>query len=269
VFLADPPPNPWDLRFQIVGTPVRITPWFWLASALLGWSFASSIGNDPRFNLNVGVALLMWIAVVLVSILVHEFGHALAFRFYGIQSHIVLYHFGGFAAPYSTSQFGRQMRLSPKQHIVVSAAGPAASLALGSIVAAIFFLRGYVVPNPLPFIPQLDFLENGHRLPSLRVLALLDAILFVNIGWAVMNLLPVYPLDGGQISREVFILTTPREGIRYSLVLSMVAAGAVAVWALSRQDTYLAIMFGMLAFSSYQTMQAYFGRGGGFGGGQW
>jgi len=37
----------------------------------------------------------------------------------------------------------------------------------------------------------------------------------------------------------------------------------------SRQDTYLAIMFGMLAFASYQTMQAYFGRGGGFGGGQW
>jgi len=248
---------------------VRITPWFWLGSALLGWRFASDIGKDPRFNLTAGVALLMWIAVVLVSILVHEFGHALAFRFFDIQSHIVLYHFGGFAAPYSTSQFGRQMRLSPKQHIVVSAAGPAASLALGSVVAAIFYLRGYVVPNPLPFIPQLDFLENGHRLPSLRVLALLDAILFVNIGWAVMNLLPVYPLDGGQISREVFILTKPHDGIRSSLILSMVAAGAVAAWAVSRQDTYLAIMFGMLAFSSYQTMQAYFGRGGGFGGGQW
>jgi stage IV sporulation protein FB len=268
VFLADPPPNPWDLRFQILGTPVRITPWFWLASALLGWSFASAIGNSPQFNMNVGAALLMWIAVVLVSILVHEFGHALAFRLFGIQAHIVLYHFGGFAAPYSTSAFGRQMRLSPKQHIVVSAAGPAASLALGMAVAAFFYVNGFVIPNPLPFI-RLDFLQRGDHMPSPKVWALLDAILFVNIGWAVMNLLPVYPLDGGQISREVFTLTTPREGIRYSLILSMVAAGAVAVWAVSQQDTYLAIMFGMLAFSSYQTMQAYFGRGGGFGGGQW
>src|SRR5215472_16663222 len=138
------------------------------------------------------------------------------------------------------------MRLSPRQHIVVSAAGPAASLALGIAVAADFYLRGYFVPNPLPFIHQLDFLEEHHRLPSLAMLALLDAILFVNIGWAVMNLLPVYPLDGGQISREVFTLTTPREGIRYSLILSMVAAGAVALWALSQQNTYLAIMFGML-----------------------
>ena len=268
MFLADPPPNPWDLRFQIIGTPVRITPWFWLGSALLGWSWARDIGNIPQYNMSVGAALLMWIAVVLVSILVHEFGHAMAFRLFGIHSHIVLYQFGGFAAPYSASSFGRQIRLSPKQHIVVSAAGPAASLALGFGVAAFFYLRGYFVPNPLPFIQQLDFLQTGHRLPAFKVLALLDAILFVNIGWAIMNLLPVYPLDGGQISREVFILTT-RDGIRYSLILSIVAAGAVALWALSQQNMYLGIMFGMLAFSSYQIMQAYFGRGGGFGGGQW
>jgi Zn-dependent protease len=211
----------------------------------------------------------MWIAVVLVSILCHEFGHALAFRMFGIQSHVVLYHFGGFAAPYSTSEFGRQMRLSPKQHIVVSAAGPAASLALGILVAAFFYLSGYAVPHPFDFIPQLDFLRRGKPLHSIALAGFVLAMLEVNIWWAVMNLLPVYPLDGGQISREMFTLTTPREGIRHSLILSMVAAGAVAVWAVSRKDTYLAIMFGMLAFSSYQTMQAYFGRGGGFGGGRW
>jgi len=269
VFLADPPPNPWDLRFQILGTPVRITPWFWLASALLGWNFASEVGNDPQSHLSVGAALLVWIAVVLVSILVHEFGHALAFRLYGIQSHIVLYHFGGFAAPYSTSQFGRQMRLGPKQQIVVSAAGPAASIVLGLAVIALFYAGQFAIPDPFWFIDGHDVLIKGHPLPSYAVKELVRGILFVNLGWAIMNLLPVYPLDGGQISREVFTLTTPREGIRYSLILSMVAAGAVAVWAVSRQDTYLAIMFGMLAFSSYQTMQAYFGRGGGFGGGQW
>jgi Zn-dependent protease len=85
-----------------------------------------------------------------------------------------------------------------------------------------------------------------------------------------MNLLPVYPLDGGQVSRETFLLSSSQDGIRQSLILSIVTGAAVAVWALTQEkDTYLAIMFGMLAYSSFMTLQAYSGRGGGFGGNPW
>jgi Zn-dependent protease len=148
---------------------------------------------------------------------------------------------------------------------VISAAGPAASLLLGICVAAIFYVGGFAVPNPLPFIKQLDFLEEG-RLGSAVLWYSLYAILFVNIWWAFMNLLPVYPLDGGHISRELFLINNYQTGIRHSLILSIVVAAAVALWAFSRQDTYLGLMFGMLGFSSYQTLQQYSGRGG-FGGG--
>lgn len=267
MFLAEPPPNPWDLHFRLLGIPVRITPWFWLAGAVLGWNFADGLAKSSRGSLNVGTALLMWIAVVLISIVVHEFGHALAFRLYGIHSHVVLYHFGGIAVPDSSLDFGRRIHLGSIQQIVIAAAGPAASLALGLVFVAIVYFGGYYVPNPLPFIHPLDFLWDGERLPSVALQGLLYAILFVNIWWALMNLLPVYPLDGGQISREMFTIGNPREGIRYSLILSITVGAAVAVWAVTKQDTFLAIMFGMLAYSSFLTLQAYLGRGGGFGGG--
>jgi Zn-dependent protease len=269
LFLAEPSPNPWDLHFRLLGIPVRVTPWFWLAGAVLGWNFADSLARNSHGAVTVGMALLMWILVVLVSIIAHEFGHALAFRFYGIHSHVVLYHFGGIAVPDGNFDFGRRMRLGSVQQIVVAAAGPAASLALGLVFAAIVYFGGYSMPNPLPFIHFLDFLWDSGRFPSVAMQGLMYAILFVNIWWALMNLLPVYPLDGGQISREMFTLGNPREGIRYSLILSIAASAAVAVWAITKQeqDTFLALMFGMLAYSSFVTLQAYMRRGGGFGGG--
>jgi stage IV sporulation protein FB len=84
-----------------------------------------------------------------------------------------------------------------------------------------------------------------------------------------MNLLPVYPLDGGQISRELFTLSNAQEGIRYSLILSIATGAAVAIWFWKQGDTLAGMMFALLAYSSFMTLQAYFGRGGGFGGGRW
>src|SRR5207249_10380734 len=58
-------------------------------------------------------------------------------------------------------------------------------------------------------------------------------LLSINLWWPILNLLPVWPLDGGQVSRELFTWRLPANGVRYSLVLSIVAAGALALNALS------------------------------------
>lgn len=270
MLLAEPTPTQWDLHFRLFGIPVRISPWFWLTNLIFGWNFAQNWMHFSRGSLTAGFALAIWTLAVLISIVIHEFGHALAFRYYGIAADVILYQFGGLAVPRGTFGFGRQRSLNPQQHIVISFAGPALQFAFGVALVGGFYFAGYLVFNPIPFVQQLDFLQSGKQLSSFAIWAFEDAFAFASIWWALMNLLPVYPLDGGQISREVFTLSSPRDGIRHSLILSIITGAAVAVLAWTqRHDMYLALMFGMLAYSSFATLQAYMGRGGGFGGNPW
>ena len=265
MLLSEPQPTAYDLHFEVAGIRTRISPFFWLASLFLGWNLVMPLTNNPAANLNAGVGFVIWTIGVLLSILVHELGHALAFRYFGIDADIVLYHFGGLAIPRSSMAFGRQARLSPKQHIIVSFAGPAAQIGLAIVAIAIFRVGSYYVINPLPFF-KLPFLEQGKGLGSVAWLILQYALIYASVWWALLNLLPVYPLDGGQIARDVFLLVDYRDGIRKSLILSIVAGAGIALWAFTSDQRFLGFMFGLLAYSSYQALQAYSGRGG-FGGG--
>ena len=74
MLIGEPARTQGDLNFQIGGIPVRVTPWFWIIAVLLGWS--SSNNGNPRL-------LLTWVLAVFASIMIHELGHALAFRYYG------------------------------------------------------------------------------------------------------------------------------------------------------------------------------------------
>ena len=94
-------------------------------------------------------------------------------------------------------------------------------------------------------------------LPSIRLAILLYYVFQVCVFWGLVNLLPIYPLDGGQIVRELLLKFNPQEGIRQSLILSIVAAGAVAAYAMSHQLWVTGIFFGYLAYSSFATLQAY------------
>ncbi|MFM8704007.1 MAG: peptidase, partial [Planctomycetia bacterium] len=93
MFLGEPQPTPADLRFSLLGIPVRVSGWFWVAAVLLGWNLCQGLAEgDQRALLRY---LAAWVGVVLVSLLVHEMGHALAFRRFGQSAHVILYHFGG------------------------------------------------------------------------------------------------------------------------------------------------------------------------------
>jgi stage IV sporulation protein FB len=269
LFLVEPPQTAFDVHFRVFGIPVRISAWFWLGCLLLGWEFAMSL---KREGVNTGVGLLVWSAAVLISILVHELGHALTFRYFGVASHIVLYHLGGLAIPErGFGSYGRQVNEDPRKQILISLAGPVAQMVFAILVIGAVLFAGYAVPNPLPFIHYFDFLKDGKPLADISIAfaAFMYAFVFVSIAWALLNLLPIYPLDGGQISREVFTLSNPREGIRFSLILSIGVAIGVALWFWKQDDKFAAVMFGVLAYSSFMTLQAYLGAGRGSGRGQW
>jgi Zn-dependent protease len=96
-----------------------------------------------------------------------------------------------------------------------------------------------------------------------NLLELVNFLLQANVWWGIINLFPVYPLDGGQISRELLLMRSPANGIRLSLQLSIFTAVILAVGAiLQKHGMYMAVMFGFLAYSSYQNLKAYndFGR---------
>jgi membrane-associated protease RseP (regulator of RpoE activity) len=82
-------------------------------------------------------------------------------------------------------------------------------------------------------------------------------LLQVNILWGLLNLLPIYPLDGGQIARELFTLGKPREGIVRSLQISVGTAALVSAYALIAGQFFTCLMFGFLAYGSYQALQSY------------
>ncbi len=268
MLLGEPPATAYDLHFKLFDVPVRVTPFFWLVAVLLGWDLCVAFdvilevtGNSP----GKGILVLLWVAAVFLSILIHEFGHSLAFRYYGLRSRIALYHFGGLAIP-EAGYAGFNRAMDPKSQIVISAAGPGLQLLFAFIIIAGLKISGFAVPHFGLFYDYIPLLSEGRPMPLSTSYAVVDFLIRPSIYWALLNLLPIYPLDGGQISRELFTLSDASQGIKNSLILSIVTGGGIAVYALTQRDTFLAIMFGMLAFSSYTTLQAYTGRGGGFGG---
>jgi stage IV sporulation protein FB len=262
LFIGEPPRTAYDLHFRVAGFPVRVHPLFWLVAVIMGLM--------PGTGPNAAARILIWVAVVFVSILIHELGHAFTMRYFGEGARVVLYSFGGLAiqdmSPFSQgSSYGRGR--SPLQQILISAAGPAAGFVLAAIVLGVAYASGATVV----YIRLFDFLPFPFVAEARNVYLqmLFMDMLWVNIFWGLMNLLPVYPLDGGQISREVFLVNNPRTGLQQSLWLSVFAAGAAAVAGLVLfKELFLAILFGVLAFGSYQILQQISGRGGGFGGGR-
>lgn len=241
---SEPERTPYDLHFRLFGIPVRVHPFFWVIAVLLGIRGSEA---DP-------IEMLLWVGAVFVSILVHELGHALAARSNGYQPWITLHAFGGLA-----SYQGEPRSLGSRLFIIF--AGPLAGFAFAALIVAGIILSGQqvaLVPSLVPV--RFEFYSSQ----PLNIL--LWDLLFINILWGLINLLPVYPLDGGQISRELFLQASPYDGIRQSLMLSIITGAAIAVYALLFSGSfYLALLFGYMAYMSYATLQAYQGRGGGRG----
>lgn len=213
-------PTPYDLRFSLFGIPVRVHPLFWVFSAIMGWS-----PRDQKLT-------VIWVACVFVSILVHELGHALTAAHFRWRPEIVLYIFGGYASYIPV--WGH----STMRSILVTFAGPGAGFILYAIVRGI----------------DMTLELNGAHLSPYAYWTI-DQMEFINLWWGLVNLLPVYPLDGGQIARAALAHWRPRDGAMMALKLSLVTSVLVAIAAYHFNQTYVAILFGSLAFSNLQTIQ--------------
>ncbi len=248
--LAEPPRTRFDLTFTVAGVPVRVHPLFWLVALLLGFSSGEWAANP----VGASISMIIWVAVVFVSILVHEFGHAFAMRRYGESPRVVLHALGGltFAEPTPWGRTWAQVAPGGRQQILISAAGPGAGFLLAGLVVVTAIAVGLALGVGVAFgVAQIP--AGTLASPALRYLdMLITSLLWVNLGWGLINLLPVYPLDGGNISRQVFLMADPLGGVRKSLWVSVgVGAAAAAIALVALNNLYIGFLFGLLAFSSY------------------
>jgi membrane-associated protease RseP (regulator of RpoE activity) len=180
-------------------------------------------------------------------------------RAHGYHPSITLYALGGLAS-YGEGASSSRRSGGPAAQIAISAAGPAAGFALAGVLVLMLTLAGIHVQHefrlPLPAV-----WVGETALPAV-LSDFINQVFFICVFWGLVNLLPVYPLDGGQIAREVLMMVHPAEGTRWSLIVSFVTAGLLAVVALVQwQDIFTAILFGYLAYVSYQTLAFYSGHG--------
>lgn len=195
----------WAVHLRLGDVPVRVELSFFLIAALLG----SSLGTVQ------GVAI--WVGVVLVSVLVHELGHAVAMRLSGVSSRIVLHGMGGLTIPAASIP-------SRPKRIAVDLAGPLSGL----------FLLG------VPAVWLSRTLDDPSQVLDLVIFS----VVWVNVAWSFVNLLPILPLDGGNVTKEVLDAVTREQGEVPARVVSIAVAGAGGLWAL-RSGFVFAGMFAL------------------------
>jgi Zn-dependent protease len=168
---------------RVAGIVVQV---HWTFLLLIGWVVlmhtraGGGVGDALR-----GVALTL---AVFVCVVLHEFGHALTARRFGIGTRdITLLPIGGLARL-------ARMPDDPRQELAVAAAGPAVNVVLALGIAGVLLVTGR-------YVPVTDVTLMGSRF--------LDQLLMINVVLVVFNLLPAFPMDGGRVLRALLALRLP------------------------------------------------------------
>jgi len=195
--------------FQFAGITVFLH-WSWFVVAVYEVQSGSRRYSSVTWN------VLEYLCLFLI-VLLHEFGHSLACRQVGGQANqIILWPLGGVAYVNPPQR--------PGATLWSIAAGPLVNVAL----APVFYV----------LVLTSRSLGWGHTLPDLHIL--LRSLLYIDVGLLVFNILPIYPLDGGQILRSLlwFILGGARSLMAATILGFLGAFGLIAL-AFWMQDAWL------------------------------
>ena len=214
-------------HFRLFGIPIRVEPFFIIVAALFG------IRIEPLWM------VFAFVVIVFVSVLCHELGHALTYRALGQRSAIVLQGFGGFTV---ATGGGRRVLSKPKS-VLVSVSGALVQLLVLGIPARIAYLSTWGQEQGVRWI-----LDSGGD--GFSVYPILYYLQLVSIWWAIFNLLPIRPLDGGHVAETLF-------GFETACKLS-IGAAIVAGFIVFRSGQFGLIgllFFGFYAYINYRDLR--------------
>jgi Zn-dependent protease len=221
------------LSLRIFSTPVRIHWLFGLVAVGLGylWSQGTS-GADMIVRIGLGAV------IVLTGVLAHEFGHAVAGRMFGLVPQIELRGFMG------ATSWVNGRRLKPLESVWVSFAGPLVGILIGGVaLAALFFTAAASGGKPF---------DGGVQPLALYAL---ETVVWVNLGWGILNLIPMQPLDGGHIMASFAELIAGNKGRLAARWISLALAASLIAFAVFTQQFILGVIIFWLAAENWNALR--------------
>ncbi len=214
---------------KVAGIPLKV---HWTFGLFFIW--IAYVGSKAGLE-TMGIFRLCLFALVLfVCVVLHELGHALTARRYGITTKdIIISPIGGIA---------RLQRIpeNPKQELLVAIAGPAVNLAIAIVLGTVLTL--FTSQGVMPVgDPEKIFNISSNFLPALF---LLNCVLIV------FNLIPAFPMDGGRILRSFLSMKWGRQkATKWAASIGQVIAVAFAIFGIYHGD-YILVFIGLFVFFS-------------------
>lgn len=220
------------MGFRLGSIPVKIHFSFFMTAVLL-----SGRWNDPAL-------VAEWAAVMLVSVMIHELGHALMGRAFGLAPRIDLHGMGG-----TTSWTQARGTITPAKSVLISVAGPGVGILVGTITY-------FVLVNGVGPETTWRLLGRDIAAADLTQQIALDVI-WINAIWGFVNLLPVLPMDGGNVLLSVLNAATKGNGERPTRLVSIATAlvgGALAF--LVYHQWWPALLAALFAYDNFRALRA-------------
>jgi len=198
--------------------PILIHPLFWILASVIGILYGG-----------FSIFALIWIAIVFISVLFHEMGHAITALVFGQHPQVSLVALGGL-----TTYEGKGLNFFQQFIIVLN--GPIFGIAL--------FLLSYQMIS-------YEVFQNSY------LIYFFSAMWKINLFWSAINLLPVLPLDGGQLMRIVFEAIFGEKGFRASIFVGMVVAFTLSIisFIFFTQLLIVGIIFFLFAFQNFELLR--------------
>jgi Zn-dependent protease len=201
---------------ELAGIRVQVHWTFLLLPALIAWSTLSTAG------LAAALEAVVFVLLVFGCVVLHELGHALAARAYGIGTRdITLLPIGGVAR---LERLPRQ----PRQELAIALAGPVVNVVIAAAIFAGLWLGGGVLH---PLAPTSSLVES-----------FLVRLMWTNVALVIFNLLPAFPMDGGRVLRAALASRLPyAQATRAAARIGRVVAALLGIVGLFGNWTLLLI----------------------------
>jgi stage IV sporulation protein FB len=200
--------------------PIRISPVFWILAIFIGWINSETI---------LGTAI--WSIIIFISVLIHEYGHALTALAFGQRAHIEFVALGGV-----THRSGDK-KLKLWQEFLIVLNGPLAGLLLCFAAYAVQQYMGFTkITTPLEYAIQITVLAN--------------------LFWTIINLLPIFPLDGGHLLRIIMESIFGIKGVKLTFLISSILGLVGSLFFFMDRAFLAGSLFLLLAYESYRTWKS-------------